>query len=489
MTSNFTTSDQKLVDGKLYLTGFMSTSSKDLDGERNIITPNALKLANSKLIGLPIKIEHGFTQKYKLKTVGELLKLEFSPENYQIDSPEVLEMEIKVFVVITDKWAIEDVLNGNLSGFSLRWTMINYLINPKTRQELSTQIEPVELTLTKNPANQDCYFKIISTPEMVKSYLDKVWQYQGQVVKVKSVYKNQFDNLFCDLEFQKEKVKSATKIPVENILPNCKLIFKTKIKIKCKFILKLKNKIKSKFILKSKAVKNPEDLGIDNLGTQELKSIENELLTAINSQLETAKFANEKWSFGSITNFLGNNLKKITDKISSQTMNLYNSFYGTNWENLPENSSQYQDALAKITLEGYQKINEKDYSNQVLDKIKVLRDYEGFDKTTQKTLDNAGQKANLKEIGKSRQTELFENLETNIYHDTVSNLAREDGRNFVGVITSRDKRVRRSHAQNEYKYSEVGANGLNRFSSDLRCRCTYFYGTEAEMIKYEFSKI
>lgn len=207
---------QKIIGNKLYLEGIMTSSSRDLDNDMEITTPNALKKAINQFLNLPILIEHGNTQKYRSQNVGELIKLEYSPEDYIVDSPTQEPMQIKVFVVINNAEAIQDISKGNLAGFSLKWSVKNYLIDKRTRKNINTEIEPLELTLTKKPSNQDCYFKIICDDENVQKYLQKSWKYEKEIVKVKSIYKNEFDNLFCDLEYT-VKQKSAYKIPIEDI--------------------------------------------------------------------------------------------------------------------------------------------------------------------------------------------------------------------------------------------------------------------------------
>src|SRR5574343_166829 len=334
--------ETELIDGKLYATGIMTSSQKNLQGERNIITPNALKKAIDKFLGLKILAEHGQTRKYQSRPLGTILKLEYTPKEYEIDTPVALRMEIKVCVEITDKEAILDIINGNFTGFSLKWEDLNLLYNPRTKQELSTEINPIELTLTRNPANQDCFFKVISTEKMVKDYLAMTWQYEKSNVKIKSIYKNEFGNLFCDLEF-KTKQKSAYKIPIEEIKEPIYLKFSVK-----------KNPIVLKF--KMKSVKNPKDLSIDNLDTEKAKA---ELNKIISNQINQATFdtKNEDWKIKPIENYLNfDGIKKIYDQIIKSTTNLYNNFNGTNYseKNLPNQIIQFRDLFAKITLFGWQ---------------------------------------------------------------------------------------------------------------------------------------
>lgn len=476
--TNFSTSklETELIDGKLYATGIMTSSQKDLEGERNIITPNALKKAIDKFLGLKILAEHGKTRKYQSRPLGTILKLEYTPKEYEIDTPVALRMEIKVFVEITDKEAIQDILNGNFTGFSLKWEDLNLLYNPRTKQELSTEINPIELTLTKNPANQDCFFKVISTEKMVKDYLAMTWQYEKSNVKIKSIYKNEFNNLFCDLEF-KTKQKSAYKIPIEEIKEPIYLKFSVKEPIVLKF--------------KMKSVKNPSDLSIDNLDT---KSAKNQLDTALASQISQAIFneKNEDWKIKPIENYLSfDGIKKIYDQIIKSTTNLYNNFNGTNYgeKNLPEQISQFRDLFAKITLFGWQNVNQNDFDKSVIEKINIPKTYKGLDDTTLENLKNAGKKANLETITQNRQQSLWEGTESNLYQNTMEELANKDGLEYVGVITANDNRVRENHRPNDRKYLKYGANGLNKYSSDYGCRCIYFRGTEAQMLRYGFTKI
>lgn len=471
------------VDGGLYIEGEMFNSKKDLDGEMDIITPNAFEMALPEFLSIPMIVEHGQTRKYqKNKIQYENIRYEYLPKDYKMDTPKLLPMSIKVSMIIKDKNVIEDIKNGNLSGFSLNWLIIEGRKDLRTGAELYTEIKPVELTLTKNPAKKDCYFQIITNDELVKEYLAKTWQYEKSNVKIKSIYKNEFNNLFCDVEHLGTKQKSF-KIPVENIKSKPVLFL----------FAKRKSKPKPRLILfsKRKSVKNPKDLSINNLDT---KSAKNQLDTALADQISQAIFneKNEDWSIKSIENYLSfEGIKKIYNQIIKSTTNLYNNFNGTNYsdKNLPEQISQFRDLFAKITLFGWQNVNQNDFDKSVIEKINIPKTYKGIDQTTLDNLRTAGKSANLETITQNRQQTIWEGNESTLYQETMEDLATEDGKEFVGVITAGDNRVGEDHRPNDRKYSKYGVNGLNKHSSRHGCRCVYFRGTEAEMLKYGFSKI
>lgn len=658
------------VDGGLYIEGEMFNSKKDLDGEMDIITPNAFEMALPEFLSIPMIVEHGQTRKYqKNKIQYENIRYEYLPKDYKMDTPKLLPMSIKVSMIIKDKNVIEDIKNGNLSGFSLNWLIIEGRKDLRTGAELYTEIKPVELTLTKNPAKKDCYFQIITNDELVKEYLAKTWQYEKSNVKIKSIYKNEFNNLFCDVEHLGTKQKSF-KVPVENIKSKPILFFKMKSKkfgcvmanVNTSLIKKLQSKIdkddlfieenktgieenphitilygleptvkfndvknnikesdsivrdildqerlgsnfdvfinedkeydvliikmhnqndliklraslellphtktfdvyiphitlaylkkglgqkyvdilndefngqglsfqvtdivfssstqdtdydsllnrrpvlflfakrkskpKPRLILfsKRKSVKNPKDLSINNLDT---KSAKNQLDTALADQISQAIFneKNEDWSIKSIENYLSfEGIKKIYNQIIKSTTNLYNNFNGTNYseKNLPEQISQFRDLFAKITLFGWQNVNQNDFDKSVIEKINIPKTYKGIDQTTLDNLRTAGKSANLETITQNRQQTIWEGNESTLYQETMEDLATEDGKEFVGVITAGDNRVGEDHRPNDRKYSKYGVNGLNKHSSRHGCRCVYFRGTEAEMLKYGFSKI
>ena len=457
------------VSGGLYIEGEMFNSKKDSHGEIDIITPNAFENALPEFLSIPLIVEHGQVRKYNnTKIQYENLRYEYLPKNYNLDTPKLLPMSIKVSMVVKDKNVIEDIKNGNLSGFSLNWLIIEGRKDLRTGAEFYTEIKPIELTLTKNPSKKNCYFQIISNDKMVEEYLAKTWQYEKSNVKIKSVYKNEFDNLFCDVEHLNSKQKSF-KIPVENI----------------------KSKPKPVLFFKMKSAKNPNNLSIDNLDTESAK---NELNKAVADQISQATFDSktEIWKLKSIENYLNfEGIKKIYDQIIKSTTKLYNNFNGTNYgeRNLPSEIIQFRDLFAKITLFGWENVNEKDFDKSVISKINIPKTYKGFDQTTLENLKSAGKSANLETIAKNRQEILWEGTETNLYQETMEELANTDGKDFVGVITAGDSRVRESHRPNDHKYSKFGAGGLNKYSSDFGCRCIYFRGTEAEMLKYGFSKV
>ena len=467
------------VDGGLYIEGEMFNSKKDLDGEMDIITPNAFEMALPEFLSIPLIVEHGQTRKYsKNKIQYENIRYEYLPKDYKMDTPKLLPMSIKVSMIIKDKNVIEDIENGNLSGFSLNWQIIEGRKDLKTGAELYTEIKPTELTLTKNPAKKDCNFQIISNDKMVQEYLAKTWQYEKSNVKIKSVYKNEFNNLFCDVEHLNSKQKSF-KIPVENIKSKPILFFK------------MKSKPKPILFFKMKSVKNPKDLSIDNLDTNSAKL---ELEKVISNQISQATFdtKTKNWKLKSIENYLNfEGIKKIYDQIIKSTTKLYNNFNGTNYgeKNSPNQISQFRDLFAKITLFGWENVNQNDFDKSVIAKINIPKTYKGIDTTTLENLKNAGKKANLETITQNRQQTIWEATESSLYQETMEELANTDGLDYVGVITAGDNRVGKDHRPNDHKYSKYGANGLNRHSSRRGCRCIYFRGKKAQMLKYGFSKI
>ena len=95
---DFIINTKSLTTGGLVIRGTATTNHLDKHGESITISPNAFKNAYKSFIdkGGKIMAEHGFERKYGNRQLGNVLNMEYSPEDYSIDSPKPLEMKIDV---------------------------------------------------------------------------------------------------------------------------------------------------------------------------------------------------------------------------------------------------------------------------------------------------------------------------------------------------------------------------------------------------------
>jgi len=237
---NFIINQKTITNQKsLIISGTATTNSWDRGSLNNpnpeslTVTPNAMKKAWEpyQQKGAIMLDEHGQSE-LKDKSVGKWLSYIYEPEDYQLDSPEILEMKIKVICEIQNEKTIQQILSGEKDSFSMAWTTKNWLVNQKTGQRIDTEIEINELTVTGNPANKDATFTVVTDEKLLEQYnLQNQVKVYNQKSNIKEIYKNDKGQYFADVEIS--NLKSVAKVPLKDIqevkgvvIPNYKMSFK-----------------------------------------------------------------------------------------------------------------------------------------------------------------------------------------------------------------------------------------------------------------------
>jgi len=238
---DFIINTKSLTTGGLVIRGTATTNHLDRHGESITISPNAFKNAYKSFIdkGGKIMAEHGFERKYGNRQLGNVLNMEYAPEDYSIDSPKPLEMKIDVVANITDEELIQDILANKKTSFSLNWKTLNWLVNQKTKQRIDTEVIINELTVTCYPSNPKAKFSVVTDESLAKQYkLSERVKVFDTIGNVKTVYVDNNNHYYVDVEFEDEiiNMKTVSKIPFEsldtytvNIIPKYKVNIKSEI--------------------------------------------------------------------------------------------------------------------------------------------------------------------------------------------------------------------------------------------------------------------
>jgi hypothetical protein len=209
--------------GSLIVRGKATTNIVDRDGESLTIPPKALKeawpLFQQK--EAPVKVEHRRTEEFGDLTVGKVLNLTYSPDNWEYDpinKPELgtipPKMEIEAVVEITDPRAIQRILSGWLNSFSIGLGVpddAEIQIN-NTPYKVLVKVTINELTLCNTPVNPECSFDIVTDESLAEQYGVKIGERleaYGQPAYVKGYYVGSDNNKYFELDFGKEYLKSV----------------------------------------------------------------------------------------------------------------------------------------------------------------------------------------------------------------------------------------------------------------------------------------
>lgn len=211
---------QTLKKEGLYAEGIGSSNSLDKQGEKILITPNALKRALPDFFvkGSPVLVEHGFTDYYGRKKVGKVIEFDYEPKDYDIDTPMLKPMKIKVKVLIDDPDAIRDIMEGRLREFSLGWeNKVVLYSNVDPTYEESRDIIINELSLCYKGANPDAKIEMVSDHKKEFIYKNgQLIEVFGSPAKVKSCVTKDDDNYY-EVSFSDRKIKTAL-IPESTIV-------------------------------------------------------------------------------------------------------------------------------------------------------------------------------------------------------------------------------------------------------------------------------
>jgi len=167
----------------------------------------------------------------------------------------------------------------------------------------------------------------------------------------------------------------------------------------------------------------------------------------------------------------------LTDRIST----IYNDIYGE------ELDKSWVLPFVTVSLFGYGEITK--YDGIIAERLKDIFpiDYEGMvTKTLQDTdLSNLSEEEK-KNLSQGLAVNTMDGFATGLIQGAFAITALLKRKDFVGVLTMKDNKVRKEHSLNEGKYWRRSTR--RDFSRDYNCRCRYFYGTEQEMIKLGFIK-
>lgn len=232
-----TKQDTLIVSGTASTNSWDKGSMSNSESESLTVTPKAMAKAwpEYQKKGGKMFVDHGVTKEFGQNSVGKWLSYLYEPEDYQLDSPEILKMAIKVICEITDPIIIKNILENKMNSFSMAWTTKNWLRNEKTGQRIDTEIEINELTVTSTPANPDATFTVVTDKDLLEQFnLNNNIEVFGNKAQVKEVLKNEKGNYFVDVEFKElVNIKSVNKVSIQDvdILPKIKIDnYKVKIK-------------------------------------------------------------------------------------------------------------------------------------------------------------------------------------------------------------------------------------------------------------------
>ena len=205
-------------DSSLIISGSAMTADRDRHLESICISPRAFQKGSREFLSgsTPLLVDHGFENKYGSNVIGKVISLDYEPKDYNIDSPDRLDMKLKALAVVTDLMVIQDVLSGLYDAFSLRWLINSWLVNGKTNQRIDTDIEIVELSITGDPANLNTTFEVVTDDKLIEQYQRE--EMFGQKVSIKSMYRSAAGEYFADLEFDTlESMKSMNKVKMPSL--------------------------------------------------------------------------------------------------------------------------------------------------------------------------------------------------------------------------------------------------------------------------------
>jgi len=374
---DFIINTKSLTAGGLVIRGTATTNHLDKHGESITISPNAFKQSYKKFIdkGGKIMAEHGFERKYGNRQLGNVLNMEYAPEDYSIDSPKPLEMKIDVVANITDQELIQDILANKKTSFSLNWKTLNWLTNQKTKQRIDTEVEINELTVTGDPANPKAKFTVVTDEELAKQYkLGERVKVFDTIGNVKTVYVDNDNHYYVDVEFEDEIVnmKTASKIPFELINKKSKNYGCVMAKYKDDILNPL-----TKIIRKEDLYVDPNDPIKDGIEKNPHTTLLYGLLPSVTKeQIENVLFASQDWT--NVFTLVGTYNTKINPKcigvtifekddydvlvleMADERFNKANELLKT----LPY-ESEYPDYIAHTTLAYLQKGNAEGYRESI----------------------------------------------------------------------------------------------------------------------------
>lgn len=188
------------------------------------------------------------------------------------------------------------------------------------------------------------------------------------------------------------------------------------------------------------------------------------------------------------------NLTDMQNSVALEAINTYNDMYNTTYtlQNIPNELKQYLELFIAITLYGWGETLNKDIKPATMDLLKSVfgdkaDEYKGINETIKTLLEGKDlSQIDQEAFAKNRAKVLFAGI-FGAFNIVTGFLATTDKRDWVGVITMNDGKVREEHFLNHRKY-------FNRSSkqpwNDFNCRCSYrFYQTEQEAINAGFSRL
>jgi len=233
--------------------------------------------------------------------------------------------------------------------------------------------------------------------------------------------------------------------------------------------------------------KNPKfELDIERLKDSKNYQIAKTIIfDGIKKQINSSKLVKDKttreYEVENIEQFMPlERYKKAVSLFAQSSLDIYNQFYNTT--HTKSEIQGFIDLYSKVAMFGWQGVKTSLYSQDIIEMVNLPKDYKGFNNTTKDGLFELNNDKEKQAFIQNRQKTVLEGMESNIYHNTNFKLAEIDGKEYVGVWTSNDDRVRLNHRPNDKKYGERSV--MLVFAREQGCRCVYVAGTIEELESY-----
>lgn len=228
-------------------------------------------------------------------------------------------------------------------------------------------------------------------------------------------------------------------------------------------------------------------LGFDTLKDKEkVKDSKKIIYKAIERQIKDSKeIKTRAFEAKPIETYLNiDGYKKAVRGVAQATLEMYNELYST--DHALKLFEEYVDLFSRVSVFGWDKVEIEKYDTKTIDMVSIPKTYQGIDIETSKALLGITDPKGLDTVITTRQEQVWDGLESSVFNNTKFELAKEDDREYCGVVTSADDKVRPSHRANEMRYSTAGE--MRKFANEANCRCTYIFATEEELKDLGFTK-
>lgn len=194
---------------------------------------------------------------------------------------------------------------------------------------------------------------------------------------------------------------------------------------------------------------------------------------------------------------LGLDPEELTDiqlDYLEESLEVYNDLYQTEYtlENIPEYLIGFVMLNALMTIDGWKPEYRTRFSQDTIRLIAEVygdeyQQYKGIEGTNRELLQDVDSVEDIDDDFIETRTAAVATALFGVFLLVQRELAKKDRRNYVGVITKLDDRVRPTHIPNHNRFWRIGTRP--DFSKDFGCRCSYFYfATEQEARQAGFTR-